>query len=714
MDVTWGAGGTTSDLTPEICNFIQNEIKGNCMMHLTCTNMPSEKVDIALAQAKKFGFKNILALRGDPPEGQKEWKAIEGGFECALDLVKYIRKQYGDYFGITVSGYPEGHPNVRRKIVDDAWKPDKNENPKYYAVQQLRDGSYEGVSEKDWRSELDYLKAKIEAGGQVIITQLFYDAKIFIEWVKAVRKHGISAPILPGIMPIRAYGAFNRMTGFCKTMIPPALKSKLEEFKDDANALYEFGLSYVHSLCEEILNARLDDGAYIVPGLHIYTMNTEKCTIDILAKCKVGWTQQPQLEKVITADRQLILKEEQEKELKKLEKTINFGTKVIDKIRDNERKNTRFVSFEYYPPRTPKGVENLKQSLRRMIGWSPQWMDVTWGAGGTTSDLTPEICNFIQNEIKGNCMMHLTCTNMPSEKVDIALAQAKKFGFKNILALRGDPPEGQKEWKAIEGGFECALDLVKYIRKQYGDYFGITVSGYPEGHPNVRRKIVDDAWKPDKNENPKYYAVQQLRDGSYEGVSEKDWRSELDYLKAKIEAGGQVIITQLFYDAKIFIEWVKAVRKHGISAPILPGIMPIRAYGAFNRMTGFCKTMIPPALKSKLEEFKDDANALYEFGLSYVHSLCEEILNARLDDGAYIVPGLHIYTMNTEKCTIDILAKCKVGWTQQPQLEKVITADRQRILKEEQEKEARKQERLQCLSETTAIDQGLFRAMGSF
>ena len=106
-------------------------------------------------------------------------------------------------------------------------------------------------------------------------------------------------------------------------------------------------------------------------------------------------------------------------------KEINVGIKAIDKINKNISEGKRFFSFEFYPPKTEPGVAKLKKSLSSMIKWNPQWMDVTWGAGGTTSDLTPEICNYIQNDIKGNCMMHLTCTNMPSEKVDIALKQAK-------------------------------------------------------------------------------------------------------------------------------------------------------------------------------------------------------------------------------------------------------------------------------------------------
>jgi len=394
---------------------------------------------------------------------------------------------------------------------------------------------------------------------------------------------------------------------------------------------------------------------------------------------------------------------------------INIGIKAIDKINKNMSEGKRFFSFEFYPPKTDAGVQKLKKSLSNMIKWNPQWMDVTWGAGGTTSDLTPEICNYIQNDIKGNCMMHLTCTNMPSEKVDIALKQAKEYGFKNILALRGDPPEGQKQWKAIEGGFECALDLIKYIRKNYGDYFGITVSGYPEGHPLVRKKINDDKWDINKNVNPKYYAIQKLDDGSYEGVSEKDWKGELEYLKKKINAGGQVIITQLFYDAKLFIDWVKDVRDFGITAPILPGIMPIRNYGSFNRMTGFCKTVIPKSLKDRLIELKDDTEKLYAFGMDYLHSMCKECLNATDKNGQSLIPGLHIYTMNTEKCTIQLLEKCKIGFDDNKGLEGIINDELKRVLAEEEARKKKKQqEKIELATNATPIDKGEFKEIKSF
>ena len=128
--------------------------------------------------------------------------------------------------------------------------------------------------------------------------------------------------------------------------------------------------------------------------------------------------------------------------------------------------------------------------MKRLKATNPTFCDITWGAGGSTADLTLDIAKRMQQEVGVECMMHLTCTNMEKDMVDKALAECKAAGIRNILALRGDPPKGQEKWTAVEGGFECGLDLVKYIRSQYGDYFGIAVAGYPEAHPEV---IVEDA-----------------------------------------------------------------------------------------------------------------------------------------------------------------------------------------------------------------------------
>lgn len=142
--------------------------------------------------------------------------------------------------------------------------------------------------------------------------------------------------------------------------------------------------------------------------------------------------------------------------------------KIIDVMNKYMEEGKPFFSFEFFPPKTPDGVDNLFERMDRMVSYGPTFCDITWGAGGSTADLTLDIADRMQNEINVECMMHLTCTNMPEEKLATALTALKKFGVKNILALRGDPPQGQDKFEAVDGGFSCALDLIKYIRKETG------------------------------------------------------------------------------------------------------------------------------------------------------------------------------------------------------------------------------------------------------
>ena len=218
-------------------------------MHLTCTNMPVEKLEAALQQCKQAGIRNILALRGDPPHGEEKFTQVEGGFSCALDLVKYIREKHGDYFGICVSGYPEAHTD---QIVEDP----------------------EEMKIKYWE-DIEYLKKKVEAGADFIITQLFYDVDLFLKFVVDCKSAGITAPILPGIMPIMNYGGFKRMTSFCKTFVPEHVSDVLETIKDNDAAIKAYGISLGTQMCQRLL----DSG---VPGVHMYTLNLDKSAVGIL------------------------------------------------------------------------------------------------------------------------------------------------------------------------------------------------------------------------------------------------------------------------------------------------------------------------------------------------------------------------------------------------------------------------------------------------
>ncbi|KAK9997749.1 hypothetical protein SO802_022435 [Lithocarpus litseifolius] len=295
--------------------------------------------------------------------------------------------------------------------------------------------------------------------------------------------------------------------------------------------------------------------------------------------------------------------------------------KVIEKIREAGEDKVVF-SFEFFPPKTEDAVDNLFERMERMVAHNPSFCDITWGAGGSTADLTLDIANRMQNMICVESMMHLTCTNMPVQKIDHALQTIKVNGLQNVLALRGDPPKGQDKFVQIEGGFACALDLVKHIRAQYGDYFGITVAGYPEAHPDVI--------------------------GENGLATLEAYHKDLVYLKQKVDAGADVIITQLFYDTDIYLKFVNDCRQIGITCPIVPGIMPINNYKGFIRMTGFCKTKIPAEIMAALEPIKDNEEAVKAYGIHLGTEMCKKIL-------AHGIKTLHLYTLNMEKSALAIL-----------------------------------------------------------
>ncbi|CAN6308767.1 unnamed protein product [Urochloa humidicola] len=295
--------------------------------------------------------------------------------------------------------------------------------------------------------------------------------------------------------------------------------------------------------------------------------------------------------------------------------------KVIEKIHQAEADGRTVFSFEYFPPKTEEGVENLFERMDRMVAHGPSFCDITWGAGGSTADLTLEIANRMQNMVCVETMMHLTCTNMPVEKIDHALETIKSNGIQNVLALRGDPPHGQDKFVQVEGGFGCALDLVQHIRAKYGDYFGITVAGYPEAHPDV------------------------IGEG---GATLEAYSNDLAYLKRKVDAGADLIVTQLFYDTDIFLKFVNDCRQIGITCPIVPGIMPINNYKGFLRMTGFCKTKIPDEITAALDPIKDNEEAVKAYGVHLGTEMCKKIL-------ATGIKTLHLYTLNLEKSALAIL-----------------------------------------------------------
>ncbi|KAK8119386.1 methylenetetrahydrofolate reductase [Apiospora kogelbergensis] len=282
---------------------------------------------------------------------------------------------------------------------------------------------------------------------------------------------------------------------------------------------------------------------------------------------------------------------------------------INEMVAEAERTGQPSFSFEYFPPKTAQGVQNLYDRMERMYDFGPKFIDITWGAGGTTADLTGEIVTQAQTYFGLETCMHLTCTDMGEDKVNDALQRAYKSGCTNILALRGDPPRNKEKWSATDENFRYARDLVSHIRQKYGSHFDIGVAGYPEG--------TDD---------------------------NKDEEQLLDHLKQKVDLGASFIVTQMFYDVDNFIRWVGKVRDRGITIPILPGIMPIATYASFIRRAKHMQCGVPDHFMSALESVKNDDAAVREVGKVLVADMCRKIVAAG-------IPHLHFYTMNLAQAT---------------------------------------------------------------
>lgn len=285
------------------------------------------------------------------------------------------------------------------------------------------------------------------------------------------------------------------------------------------------------------------------------------------------------------------------------------------------------VSFEFYPPRGEGGEETfMNKTIPSFVQQNPIFLDLTWGAGGSTSGTTMRLCKELQEKYPDIPInMHVTCTNMPQGLIKDALDFAKENSIHNILALRGDPPAGE-EFKANPDGFHSALDLVQYIRQNYGDYFCISVAGYPEGHSS--------------------------RIGESGCISDEDYQKEINYLKQKVDAGANFIVTQLFYDPSLFVKFVKKCRENGITVPILPGLLPITTYNGLQRMINLCKTHIPHTVAQKVEELKDNPTALKEYGVEQ----CVEMIQFILASGIGC-NHLHFYTLNSTHQTFEVMQR---------------------------------------------------------
>ena len=271
------------------------------------------------------------------------------------------------------------------------------------------------------------------------------------------------------------------------------------------------------------------------------------------------------------------------------------------------------VSLEFFPPKTDEGDRNLlEKTIPSLMQVKPDYCSVTYGAGGTTRDKTLMIVDRIQRQHELTALAHLTCVNHTQEEVRALLEKIRELGCKNILALRGDPPGGGV-FQPTPGGFEFSSQLVEFIRAS-GD-FSTGVAGFPEGH------LACQAGK------------------------HVDWA----HLKAKVDAGADFVLTQLFFDNADFFEFRDFVTgKLGVRVPIVPGVISILNAMQTIKFTQLCGAKIPPLLLANLEKLGSDEAGASEFGIEYATRQCEELLRAG-------VPGLHFYTLNKPQSTVRIL-----------------------------------------------------------
>lgn len=270
------------------------------------------------------------------------------------------------------------------------------------------------------------------------------------------------------------------------------------------------------------------------------------------------------------------------------------------------------LSFEFFPPKADELVSKAKDTIARYAGLSPDFMTVTYGAGGGTRDRTRELTSYIAQELEVPAVAHLTCVGHSKTEIDSILNAYQENGVRHVLALRGDPPKDHSQFVAHPEGFSCARDLTTHIASRSD--FSIAVAGYPEGHPEAGQHT-----------------------------------DEMAYLKSKIDAGAEVVLTQLFFDPKCYFQFAKNALDAGITAPIIPGIMPISNVGQVKRFTSMCGATLPDSMLQELEGLSVDTSAVMDYGVRAAIDLCTRLL----EGGA---PGLHFYTLNKSRQVEEVCA----------------------------------------------------------
>ncbi len=285
-------------------------------------------------------------------------------------------------------------------------------------------------------------------------------------------------------------------------------------------------------------------------------------------------------------------------------------------------KRKRSLSFEFYPPRTRPGLAAVFRAINRLAVFNPDFISVTYGAGGVTQTFTEEIVTGVKEKTDLLPMAHLTCVGQTKDEIHGVLTRLEQAGIENVIALRGDPPRGQSDFVPVMGGFSHATDLIRHISQNFS--FDVAAACYPEGHlesPNLER--------------------------------------DLEYTKLKLETGASFLITQLFFDNEFLYSFMDRARKAGIDAPVLAGILPILNTQQIRRFTALCGSTIPPDIDARLDRLADDKDAVRELGIEIATEQVRELLSWGID-------GVHFYALNRSYSISRILTNLGFPQTSPP------------------------------------------------
>lgn len=288
---------------------------------------------------------------------------------------------------------------------------------------------------------------------------------------------------------------------------------------------------------------------------------------------------------------------------------------ITVKIKDILNSGEKTYSFEFFPPKNYSSILELGINIGQLMKLSPSYISVTYGAGGSTQDASFSLIDYINNKIGLVTMAHYTCVNATRGKVVRDLDFFHEKNIENLILLRGDPPKGETKFNNGGGDFLYASDLIEFVAKQSD--FCIAAAGYPEAHQEST--TID---------------------------------RDIEYLKYKVAKGVDFVVTQLFFDNSYYFSFVERARRAGINIPIVPGIMPITNFKQIKKFTQMCGAKVPEQLVQTLESYKNDLKKTYDIGVDFAIDQCRDLL----DKGA---PGLHFYTLNKSRATVDIFASIR-------------------------------------------------------